>query len=86
MEGAKLWRLDDPALVRAFDDKQLLIADGHHRYETALAFAEEERTPASAQMLAVLVSTEDPGSRSSRPTACSPSRGASKGTTAPSRR
>jgi uncharacterized protein (DUF1015 family) len=61
VEGAKLWRLDDPALVRAFDDKQLLIADGHHRYETAVAFANEEGTPASAQMLVVLVSTEDPG-------------------------
>jgi uncharacterized protein (DUF1015 family) len=61
VEGAKLWRLDDPAIVRAFDDKQLLIADGHHRYETALAFAQEEGTPAAAQMLVVLVSTEDPG-------------------------
>ena len=61
VEGAKLWRLDDPALVRAFDDKQLLIADGHHRYETAVEFAQEEGTPASAQMLVVLVSTEDPG-------------------------
>jgi len=61
VEGAKLWRIDDPAVVRAFDDKQLLIADGHHRYETAVAFADEEGTPASAQMLVVLVSTEDPG-------------------------
>lgn len=61
VEGAKLWRLDDPGIVRAFDDKQLLIADGHHRYETAVAFAAEEGTPASAQMLVVLVSTEDPG-------------------------
>ena len=61
VEGAKLWRLDDPTLVRAFDDKQLLIADGHHRYETAVAFSQEEGTPASAQMLVVLVSTEDPG-------------------------
>ena len=61
VEGAKLWRLDDPTLVRAFDDKQLLIADGHHRYETAVAFAAEEGTPASAQMLVVLVSTDDPG-------------------------
>jgi uncharacterized protein (DUF1015 family) len=61
VEGARLWRLDDPTLVRAFDDKQLLIADGHHRYETAVAFAQEEGTPASAQMLVVLVSTEDPG-------------------------
>jgi uncharacterized protein (DUF1015 family) len=61
VEGARLWRLDDPTLARAFDDKQLLIADGHHRYETAVAFAQEEGTPASAQMLVVLVSTEDPG-------------------------
>ena len=61
VEGARLWRLDDPSVVRAFDDKQLLIADGHHRYETALAFHEEEGTPASAQMLVVLVSTEDEG-------------------------
>jgi len=62
VEGASLWRLDDPwAAVRAFDDKQLLIADGHHRYETAVAFAEEEGTPAAAQLLVVLVSTQDPG-------------------------
>jgi uncharacterized protein (DUF1015 family) len=61
VEGARLWRLDDPTLARAFDDKQLLIADGHHRYETAVAFAQEEGTPASAQLLVVLVSTEDPG-------------------------
>ena len=61
IEGARLWRIDDPSVVRAFDDKQLLIADGHHRYETAVAFHEEEGTPASAQMLVVLVSTGDPG-------------------------
>jgi uncharacterized protein (DUF1015 family) len=61
VEGARLWRVDDPSVVRAFDDKQLLIADGHHRYETAVAFSEEEGTPASAQLLAVLVSTDDPG-------------------------
>lgn len=61
VEGTRLWRLDDPSLVRAYDDRQLLIADGHHRYETALAFHEEEGTPASAQMLVVLVSTEDSG-------------------------
>jgi uncharacterized protein (DUF1015 family) len=61
VEGAKLWRIDDASVVHAFDDKQLLIADGHHRYETAVAFHEEEGTPASAQMLVVLVSTADPG-------------------------
>ncbi len=61
VEGANLWRIDDPGVVRAFDDKQLLIADGHHRYETAVTYSHEEGTPASAQMLVVLVSTEDPG-------------------------
>ena len=61
VEGAKLWRVDDPAVVRFFDDKQLLIADGHHRYETAVAFAAEEGTPASALLPVVLVSTDDPG-------------------------
>jgi uncharacterized protein (DUF1015 family) len=61
VEGASLWRIDDPTVVRAFDDTQLLIADGHHRYETAVAFSREEGTPASAQMLVVLVSTADPG-------------------------
>ena len=60
-EGAKLWRIDEPTVVRGFDDKQLLIADGHHRYETAVAFSQEEGTPASAQMLVVLVATGDPG-------------------------
>ena len=62
VEGARLWRADEPqAIARAFADKQLLIADGHHRYETAVAYAAEEGTPASAQMLVVLVSTEDEG-------------------------
>jgi uncharacterized protein (DUF1015 family) len=60
--GAQLWRLEGSGEVaRAFADAQLLIADGHHRYETALAFHAEEGTPESAQMLVVLVSTEDPG-------------------------
>ena len=38
-----------------------MIADGHHRYETALAYHEEAGTPESAYVLAVLVSLEDPG-------------------------
>jgi uncharacterized protein (DUF1015 family) len=60
--GAKLWRLDEAAgLVDAFADKQLLIADGHHRYETALAYHDEAGTPESGYMLVVLVSAEDPG-------------------------
>ena len=42
-------------------DLQLLIADGHHRYETALAFHEEDGTEASAWMMVVLVSTREEG-------------------------
>src|SRR5881396_3534389 len=36
--GDKLWRVDE---TPDFSDTQLLIADGHHRYETALAYAAE---------------------------------------------
>ena len=42
-------------------DAQLLIADGHHRYETALAFHEEDGTEASAWLLAVIVPTGQEG-------------------------
>ena len=48
-------------MSRFFSPRQLLIADGHHRYETALAYAAEAGTPASARLMAVLVSTSDPG-------------------------
>jgi uncharacterized protein (DUF1015 family) len=44
----RLWRIHDPALIQAVQqrmrDKKLLIADGHHRYETALAYRNERRT------------------------------------------
>jgi uncharacterized protein (DUF1015 family) len=57
---SRLWRVDGeppPKLAGA----SLLIADGHHRYETALAFHEEEGTEASAWLLAVVVPTEQEG-------------------------
>jgi uncharacterized protein (DUF1015 family) len=60
-EGVRLWRLPPDEIARAFADRQLLIADGHHRYETALAYHEEAGTPESAYVLAVLVSLNDPG-------------------------
>ncbi|HJU47420.1 MAG TPA: DUF1015 domain-containing protein [Gaiellaceae bacterium] len=59
--GTSMWRVDGSALPQFFADRQLLIADGHHRYETALAYAAEQGTPASARMMVVLVSTADPG-------------------------
>ena len=38
----RLWRVNDPATLRmltsAMADKKLIIADGHHRYETALGY------------------------------------------------
>jgi uncharacterized protein (DUF1015 family) len=62
VSGARLWRIGDSDPLRAvFHDRPLLIADGHHRYETALAFHAEEDAPESAFMMVVLVSTEDPG-------------------------
>jgi uncharacterized protein (DUF1015 family) len=61
-EGTRLWRLGpEPAIADALADRRLLIADGHHRYETALAFHEEAGTEESAFMPVVLVSTADPG-------------------------
>jgi len=69
VEGAgatsRLWQLPEPdvhsEVVRWFADRQLLIADGHHRYETTLAFTQVDPSPAASSLLAVLVSSEDPG-------------------------
>ncbi len=41
----RLWRVTDPGLINliltAMRDKKLIIADGHHRYETSVAYAKE---------------------------------------------
>ena len=43
----RVWRIHDPALIQSVQqvirEKNLLIADGHHRYETALAYRNERR-------------------------------------------
>ena len=58
---SRLWRVDDQsALARmqgALAEKQLMIADGHHRYETALAFHQQDGTDATAFTFAALVNT-----------------------------
>jgi uncharacterized protein (DUF1015 family) len=62
--ASQLWRLEPEfaeALVEELADAQLLIADGHHRYETALAFHEEDGSEASAWLLAVIVPTGQEG-------------------------
>ena len=69
----RLWRILDPAIHRrvaeAMQDKRLFIADGHHRYETALNFqkhlqetdpAFDDRHPAN-HVLMYLCSMSDPG-------------------------
>ena len=41
----RLWRISDPGTINllstAMADKKLIIADGHHRYETALSYSKE---------------------------------------------
>ncbi|HEV2217750.1 MAG TPA: DUF1015 domain-containing protein [Candidatus Dormibacteraeota bacterium] len=52
------------SITTALASLQLLIADGHHRYETALAFADELGGPpdaASRFTLALLTDVDDPG-------------------------
>lgn len=72
----RLWVLTGAATIRALaaelKERPLIIADGHHRYETALAFRDEMRAlddaPAPLRlrrtynyMMMMLVSGEDPG-------------------------
>jgi uncharacterized protein (DUF1015 family) len=49
------------SLTQALAGKKVLIADGHHRYETALSFYRDTRNPAHAYALMALVSMADPG-------------------------
>lgn len=69
----RTWRVDDGEAVCSvageLDDKQMLIADGHHRYETALGYRDfrrsvEEGTPEDPPYdytLAFFANMHDPG-------------------------
>ena len=70
----RMWILRDPAviaeMVQVLQNKPLIIADGHHRYETALTFRDERRRrqPPAAEpcrphdfVLMYLVCAQDPG-------------------------
>ncbi len=69
----RLWRVEDPEMIAAVQKilagRQVLIADGHHRYEAALAHrdrlvSEEPGLPADGGhqwVLMFLCSTNDPG-------------------------
>jgi len=69
----RMWRIVDPELVRTvegtFADRRLFIADGHHRYETALNYRDwvaeripgfNDEHPANYTMM-YLCAMEDPG-------------------------
>jgi uncharacterized protein (DUF1015 family) len=62
----RVWRVADPAVVVAVAERlagaQLLIADGHHRYETARAYRDEigGEGPQNYTLMA-LTGLEDPG-------------------------
>jgi uncharacterized protein (DUF1015 family) len=64
----RLWVISDPAfhsaVHAAFEALPVLIADGHHRYETALLHSEEmggDPDAASRFTLALLTDLDDPG-------------------------
>ncbi len=59
-----LWRVVGPSAVelcRIVNRRPLLIADGHHRYETALEAARQLGTEEAGKMLVCVVSEADPG-------------------------
>ncbi len=72
----RMWRIDDPktiaAVAEAVGPHEVFIADGHHRYETALRYRDERRAAAGAAapplgeapydyVLCYLTTMEDPG-------------------------
>ena len=70
----RVWQISDPSIISSVQekmrDKKLVIADGHHRYETALNFRDECRAAASGGsdskapyefVMMTFVNTNDPG-------------------------
>src|SRR6478735_2347866 len=59
----RLWRVEDPQAIASFKetlkDTELLIADGHHRYETARVYQQE--VPSADHVLMCLVALQDEG-------------------------
>ncbi|MGB6943139.1 MAG: DUF1015 domain-containing protein [Bryobacteraceae bacterium] len=62
----RVWKISDPASIARIRaimaDKKLLIADGHHRYETALAFRNENPGLKDAEkVMMTFVNMHSPG-------------------------
>jgi len=72
-EGHRLWAITDTVFTegisRVLDGQTLYIADGHHRYETAMAYQQEMRSKTASYtgqegfnfIMMTLVSFDDPG-------------------------
>jgi uncharacterized protein (DUF1015 family) len=56
--GIRLWKVGDASRF-PLPDAPLYIADGHHRYETASAYAQEN--PEADRLLSLIVPAGDPG-------------------------
>jgi len=60
-----VWAITDAGQIAsiqaALSPQSFYIADGHHRYETALAFRDEAGTEASKFVMATIVDMNDPG-------------------------
>src|SRR5580700_7346172 len=60
----RVWPVSDPALIasvqKLVQDKKLIIADGHHRYETALAYRAERRAASRSSESAASVAPDAP--------------------------
>ncbi len=61
----RMWKIPGGERIRALmADKKLLIADGHHRYETALAFSKENPDlPGAGRVMMTFVNMHSPGLR-----------------------
>jgi uncharacterized protein (DUF1015 family) len=69
----RLWKVSDPSVISLVKgkmrDKKLIIADGHHRYETALNYRNERRAAAAStvpdapyeQLMMTFVNMDSPG-------------------------
>jgi len=49
------------AIIEVMEDKHICIADGHHRYETALNYYQETKNPAAAYHMMTFVNTHNEG-------------------------
>jgi len=68
----QVWKVSDPEVIRAVQeqmtDKKLIIADGHHRYETALNYRNERRAEGKSSeaapydsVMMTFINMESPG-------------------------